>query len=125
MLLDGRGWGERFDSGNWVGPTVLLHASSDDDACKDEIFGMLLRLVLRNWREPAAGAAATLICCSCAARADSPSRAPAVGPVLSVYAAADAAEALRIENSSPYGNAACIYTSIGATAEWFCKVHIT
>lgn len=28
-------------------------------------------------------------------------------------------EAIAIENSNPYGNAACIYTERGAVAEWF------
>jgi malonate-semialdehyde dehydrogenase (acetylating)/methylmalonate-semialdehyde dehydrogenase len=28
-------------------------------------------------------------------------------------------EAVAIENASPYGNAACIYTTVGAHAEWF------
>ena len=41
------------------------------------------------------------------------------GPVLSVYRASSWAEAVRIENDSPFGNAACVYTSIGGNAEWF------
>lgn len=43
------------------------------------------------------------------------------GPVLSVYVAKDNEEAIAIENSSKYGNAACIYTTAGLTAEWFTK----
>ena len=43
------------------------------------------------------------------------------GPVLSVYVAKDKEEAISIENSSKYGNAACIYTTAGLTAEWFTK----
>ena len=43
------------------------------------------------------------------------------GPVLSVYICKDKLEAISIENSSIYGNGACIYTSTGATAEWFTK----
>ena len=43
------------------------------------------------------------------------------GPVLSVYAVESAKEAIEIENANPYGNAACIYTTSGATAEWFTK----
>ncbi|KAJ3339806.1 hypothetical protein HDU93_007805 [Gonapodya sp. JEL0774] len=39
------------------------------------------------------------------------------GPVLSVYVCSSADEAIRIENSNPYGNAACIYTSSGGVAE--------
>eukprot|EP00158_Paraphelidium_tribonemae_P003627 Partr_v1_DN26260_c0_g1_i2_m48278 putative Dehydrogenase len=41
------------------------------------------------------------------------------GPVLSVYACTDIHEAIKIENANPYGNAACIYTESGKTAEWF------
>ncbi|CAG8666122.1 35474_t:CDS:10, partial [Racocetra persica] len=41
------------------------------------------------------------------------------GPVLSVYQCSSKEEAIEIENGNPYGNAACIYTTTGATAEWF------
>eukprot|EP00959_Pyramimonas_sp_CCMP1952_P083433 1743944-Pyramimonas_sp.AAC.1 len=30
-------------------------------------------------------------------------------------------EAIAIENSNPYGNAACIYTSVGQHSEYFLK----
>ncbi|KAF9155318.1 hypothetical protein BG015_010342 [Linnemannia schmuckeri] len=43
------------------------------------------------------------------------------GPVLSILAVDTAEEALAIENANPYGNAACIYTSSGATADHFIK----
>jgi len=43
------------------------------------------------------------------------------GPVLSVYRCKDAKEAIEMENAIPYGNAACVYTQSGATAEWFTK----
>jgi len=43
------------------------------------------------------------------------------GPVLSILHAKDANEAIALENAVAYGNAACIYTSSGATAEWFTK----
>jgi acyl-CoA reductase-like NAD-dependent aldehyde dehydrogenase len=43
------------------------------------------------------------------------------GPVLSVIKVASWEEAIAIENSNPYGNAACIYTERGANAEWFIK----
>jgi len=43
------------------------------------------------------------------------------GPVLSVYYADSRDEAILIENSNPYGNAACIYTEKGSHAEWFIK----
>lgn len=41
------------------------------------------------------------------------------GPVLSVLRTKSLEEAIKIENSNPYGNAAAIYTSSGATAEFF------
>jgi methylmalonic acid semialdehyde dehydrogenase len=41
------------------------------------------------------------------------------GPVLSVVRVDSWEEAIRIENSNPFGNAACIYTSVGAHANWF------
>lgn len=41
------------------------------------------------------------------------------GPVLSVIQVATWDEALAVENGCPYGNAACIYTTVGAHAEWF------
>ncbi|KAG0307423.1 hypothetical protein BGZ98_000317 [Dissophora globulifera] len=43
------------------------------------------------------------------------------GPVLSILAVESADEALDIENANPYGNAACIYTNSGATADHFIK----
>jgi len=43
------------------------------------------------------------------------------GPVLSILAVENADEALAIENANPYGNAACIYTNSGATADHFIK----
>merc|ERR1719230_1546369 len=41
------------------------------------------------------------------------------GPVLSVYEVETKEEAIAIENSNPYGNAAAIYTSVGQHADWF------
>jgi len=41
------------------------------------------------------------------------------GPLLSIFCVRTATEAMKIENASPFGNAACIYTTNGATAEWF------
>lgn len=43
------------------------------------------------------------------------------GPVLSVYTASSWTEAIEIENASPFGNAACIYTSNGGSADWFTR----
>jgi len=43
------------------------------------------------------------------------------GPILSIVQVETKEEAIAIENASPYGNAACIYTTIGAHAEWFTQ----
>jgi acyl-CoA reductase-like NAD-dependent aldehyde dehydrogenase len=43
------------------------------------------------------------------------------GPVLSVLKVSSRDEAIARENASLYGNAACIYTEKGASAEWFVK----
>ena len=54
-------------------------------------------------------------------KADSALHDEIFGPVLSIYSCSSKEEAVEIENASPYGNAACIYTSSGAVAEWFTK----
>lgn len=43
------------------------------------------------------------------------------GPVLSIYQVETDEEAIAIENNCPYGNAACIYTTTGLTAETYRK----
>jgi malonate-semialdehyde dehydrogenase (acetylating) / methylmalonate-semialdehyde dehydrogenase len=43
------------------------------------------------------------------------------GPVLSAYKCSSWQEAVNIENASPFGNAAAVYTTHGATADWFCN----
>jgi len=43
------------------------------------------------------------------------------GPVLSVCRVASGTEALAIEHRSPYGNAACVYTSSGELADFYSK----
>lgn len=52
---------------------------------------------------------------------DAAMREEIFGPVLSVYRASSWEEAMEIENSNPFGNAACIYTSNGACADWFTQ----
>ena len=85
LLLDGRSWKRRKDDngsgsgGNWIGPTILLHASPSDKTMREEVFG----------------------------------------PVLSVYKCSSWEEAIEIENDNPFGNAASIYTTNGAHADWF------
>jgi acyl-CoA reductase-like NAD-dependent aldehyde dehydrogenase len=51
--------------------------------------------------------------------ADKTMREEVFGPVLSVYVASSWDEAIQIENSSPFGNAASIYTTNGGNAEYF------
>ena len=41
------------------------------------------------------------------------------GPVLSIYEVSSFEEAIEIENSNPFGNAASVYTTNGGNAEWF------
>lgn len=43
------------------------------------------------------------------------------GPVLTVIRCKTLEEAIAIENSSPYGNAACIYTNSGKVAQYFIE----
>ena len=43
------------------------------------------------------------------------------GPVLSIIRAGDLAEAIELENGSPYGNAAVVYTQDGQVAKQFAK----
>lgn len=43
------------------------------------------------------------------------------GPVLSIYSVSSWEEAIVIENSNPFGNAASIYTTSGGNAEWFLE----
>jgi len=43
------------------------------------------------------------------------------GPILSILRVSNKEEAIEIQSANEYGNAASIYTSSGAVAEWFCK----
>lgn len=50
ILLDGRSW--KREMGYWVGPTILLHESSDDKAIKEEIFGPVISVyVCKSWED--------------------------------------------------------------------------
>ncbi|KAJ2776789.1 hypothetical protein GGI15_004736 [Coemansia interrupta] len=53
------------------------------------------------------------------AAGDQAVRQEVFGPVLSVLQCRDLDHALAVENSSAYGNAACVYTRQGALAEYF------
>mmetsp|Transcript_16437 Transcript_16437/g.24246 ORF Transcript_16437/g.24246 Transcript_16437/m.24246 type:complete len:507 (+) Transcript_16437:132-1652(+) len=50
---------------------------------------------------------------------DKAMREEVFGPVLSVYECSSWEEAIEIENSNPFGNAASIYTTNGGNADWF------
>jgi len=51
ILLDGRGWAHKTP-GNWIGPTIIHHASKDDAAMKEEIFGPVLSVyTVSSWAE--------------------------------------------------------------------------
>ena len=52
---------------------------------------------------------------------DPAAREEIFGPVLSVLKVETSDEAIAIENANPFGNAACIYTSIGQHSEYFLK----
>lgn len=50
ILLDGRSW--KKEKGNWIGPTIILHASPDDATMKEEVFGPVLSVyVCSSWEE--------------------------------------------------------------------------
>lgn len=57
----------------------------------------------------------------CSNRADPSLHDEIFGPILSIFVCKNGQEAIEIENASPYGNAACIYTESGKTADWFTK----
>jgi len=96
VLVDGRSWAER-SSGFWVGPTILKHKK--------------LRIEKEIFEDGAA----------IRAKLDAACKEEIFGPVLSVVEVDTFEEAIAIENSNPYGNAAAIYTSIGQHSEWFLK----
>jgi len=52
---------------------------------------------------------------------DAALREEVFGPVLSILAVETAEEAIEMQNASPYGNGAGIYTSSGATADFFIR----
>jgi malonate-semialdehyde dehydrogenase (acetylating)/methylmalonate-semialdehyde dehydrogenase len=55
ILLDGRRWAAERPTSNYVGPTVILHASASDRALKEEIFGPVLSIYCANsWEEAVA-----------------------------------------------------------------------
>ena len=52
ILLDGRSWATERPTGYWVGPTIIMHTSSDDRAMREEIFGPVLSVYCANsWDE--------------------------------------------------------------------------
>jgi len=79
--------------------------------------GAKLRLDGRNQQRPGNYVAPTLI--DGITREDECANDEIFGPVLSVLRVRTLDEAIAIENANPYGNAACIYTTSGATARYF------
>ena len=79
ILLDGRKAKapEGYESGYWIGPTILDQVDPQSPAAKEELFG----------------------------------------PVLSIVRAKNLSQAIEIENQSPYGNAASVFTQQGSVAE--------
>jgi malonate-semialdehyde dehydrogenase (acetylating) / methylmalonate-semialdehyde dehydrogenase len=56
LLLDGRNWKEMVQNGNsggsWLGPTIILHKSSNDKTMKEEVFGPVLSVYkVNSWEE--------------------------------------------------------------------------
>uniref|UniRef100_A0A7S0AK70 Aldehyde dehydrogenase domain-containing protein n=1 Tax=Pyrodinium bahamense TaxID=73915 RepID=A0A7S0AK70_9DINO len=45
VLLDGRAWQASQSAGAWIGPTVLLHQTSQEPAMQEEIFGPVLSVL--------------------------------------------------------------------------------
>lgn len=90
ILLDGRGWTTKSNEGG-----------ATKSAAGGNWFGPTV-IKFDAWRE------------------DAPALHDEIfGPVLSVVRVDSEAEALRIENTSPYGNAASVYTEDGGRAQWF------
>lgn len=79
--------------------------------------GARVRLDGRNQQRPGNYVAPTLI--DGITREDECANDEIFGPVLSILRVKTLDEALAIENANPYGNAACIYTTSGATARYF------
>jgi len=51
ILLDGRLWNNQ-ETGNWIGPTIILHKSSNDKTMQEEVFGPVLSVyVTSSWEE--------------------------------------------------------------------------
>ena len=79
--------------------------------------GAKIRLDGRNQQRAGNYVAPTLI--DGISREDECANDEIFGPVLSILRVKTLDEAIAIENANPYGNAACIYTTSGATARYF------
>ncbi|GKY98274.1 hypothetical protein MPSEU_000785000 [Mayamaea pseudoterrestris] len=81
--------------------------------------GAELLLDGRSWEQPGNGhwIGPTIILHS--SSKDKTMKEEVFGPVLSIYNCKSWEEAVEIENANPFGNAASIYTSCGAHADWF------
>eukprot|EP01065_Artemidia_motanka_P048802 TRINITY_DN795_c0_g1_i1.p2 TRINITY_DN795_c0_g1~~TRINITY_DN795_c0_g1_i1.p2 ORF type:complete len:511 (+),score=224.95 TRINITY_DN795_c0_g1_i1:61-1533(+) len=115
-LKPGQGPGE-------IGPVI-------DQAAKDRILGYIkqaeeggAKILLdgRSWAQKSPGTWVGPTVIAHSNRSDPALHDEIFGPVLSIVVAESREDAIGIENACPYGNAACIYTSSGAHAEWFTK----
>jgi len=105
-----------------IGPDI-------DQASKDKIMryineavdrdGAEILVDGRSWAEKPAGFWVGPTILKHKSAKDAAVREEIFGPVLSVVEVATREEAIAIENSNEYGNAAAIYTSVGQNADWF------
>jgi malonate-semialdehyde dehydrogenase (acetylating)/methylmalonate-semialdehyde dehydrogenase len=82
--------------------------------------GAKLLLDGRNWKDAQEGGnwvGPTII--QHTSSADRTMKEEVFGPVLSIFETSTWEEAIEIENSNPFGNAASVYTTSGGNAEWF------
>lgn len=116
---------QRGQVGGCVGPVIdrasrdkILHAV--DKAAQD---GAEVLLDGRAWAGTGAGwwVGPTVLKLPASMREHECVRSEIFGPVLVVLSARDATDALAMEASDPHGNAACIYTQSGATADYFAR----
>jgi acyl-CoA reductase-like NAD-dependent aldehyde dehydrogenase len=50
LLLDGRDW--KRAEGNWIGPTIILHATPNEKTMKEEVFGPVLSVYqAESWED--------------------------------------------------------------------------
>ena len=117
VIKPGSGQGE-------MGPVIderslaRMHEFVEESTTK---FGASLLLDGRGWAKPGQGYWMGPTILLCKDKQDPSLHVEIFGPILSIYVCQGFEEAITIENTSPYGNAACIYTETGKTADWFTE----